>query len=67
MALGIMSRHALLYSGWGIFSIRDSAKIVSEYLFQFLPAAYGTIRRQFVKLIGKFSLSEKKFENFSIV
>ena len=22
----------LLYTGWGIFSIRDSAKILSEYL-----------------------------------
>ena len=27
---------------------------------------YGTIRRQFVKLIGKFSLSEKKLRTFRL-
>ena len=33
---------------------------------QFLPAVHGTIRRQFVNLIGKFSLSEKNLRTFRL-
>ena len=32
-----------------------------------ITTIHGTIRKQFVKLIGKVSLPEKEFENFSIV
>ena len=54
-----------------ILKVRSGYKIVEiakkTWKPQFLPAVHGTIRRQFVEFIGKFSLSDKKFENFSIV